>query len=122
MKNIMFRCRLRSLRKENHLSQQELAEILGVGSNTVSTWERGTRYPTLEMIKKLSAFFNVSLAFLEGETDDHGSPEYSHDLSADQENSESWNELFQRIQYLSAEKQQFLWENIRFVLGLENLL
>ena len=39
---------LKQLRKKNHLSQEELAEILDVSRQAVSKWEQGAGYPETE--------------------------------------------------------------------------
>jgi len=49
------------LRKQNDLSQEQLAERLGVARQTISKWELGETSPDLEQSKKLSKIFNVSL-------------------------------------------------------------
>ncbi len=54
-KNIM------DLRKKNNLSQEELAEKVGVARQTISKWELGETSPDLKQAKELSKIFNVSL-------------------------------------------------------------
>lgn len=49
------------LRKENGFTQKELAAELGVTDKAVSKWETGKCYPDIEMIKKLSKLFGVSI-------------------------------------------------------------
>lgn len=49
------------LRKKSGLSQSELAEKLGVTNKAVSKWETGRAKPTTNIIRKLSAFFNVDV-------------------------------------------------------------
>lgn len=49
------------LRKANSLTQKELAERLNVTGKAVSRWETGKCYPDIEMIEKLSDFFEVSI-------------------------------------------------------------
>ena len=49
------------LRKQNELSQEQLAERLGVARQTISKWDLGETSPDLEQSKKLSKIFNVSL-------------------------------------------------------------
>ena len=51
---------IRSLRKENKLSQDELAEKLGVSRQSVSLWETGQTQPTIDNIIALSKIFGVS--------------------------------------------------------------
>ena len=49
------------LRKKNNLSQEELAEKVGVARQTISKWELGETSPDLKQSKELSKIFNVSL-------------------------------------------------------------
>ena len=49
------------LRKNNKLSQQDLAEKLGVTRQTISKWELGQTYPSINQAKELSKIFNISL-------------------------------------------------------------
>ena len=42
------------LRKEQHLTQEELAERTGINQGDISRLERGTRNPSLNMLKKLA--------------------------------------------------------------------
>lgn len=52
---------LKQLRKEKHLSQEELAEILDVSRQAISKWEQGNGYPEVEKLLLLSKKLNVSL-------------------------------------------------------------
>lgn len=54
------------LRKQNNLSQEVLAEKVGVARQTISKWELGETSPDLKQSKKLSEVFNVSLDELVG--------------------------------------------------------
>lgn len=49
------------LRKQKNLSQEQLAEKMGVARQTISKWELGETSPDLEQSKQLSQLFNVSL-------------------------------------------------------------
>ncbi len=51
---------IRKYRKENNMSQDELAEKLGVSRQSVSLWENGQTQPTIDNIIALSKIFNVS--------------------------------------------------------------
>lgn len=55
---------LKSLRKERHISQEELAEIMGVSRQAVSKWEQGGGYPEMEKLLVLFKGLNVSLDYL----------------------------------------------------------
>ena len=62
----IFSKRLKKLRKNKGLKQQELAEILGIKRNTYSDWENGKTEPRFDNLVKLADFFNVSLDWLFG--------------------------------------------------------
>jgi len=49
------------LRKKNNITQEELAEKVGVSRQTISKWELGETSPDLNQAKELSKIFNVSL-------------------------------------------------------------
>ena len=57
---------LQTIRKNNQLSQEELAEMLGVSRQAVSKWELGEGYPEVEKLIILSNKLNVSLDSLMG--------------------------------------------------------
>ena len=49
------------LRKQNEMSQSDLANILFVTPQAISRWERGETEPDIETIKKLAEVFKVSV-------------------------------------------------------------
>jgi len=53
--------KIMELRKKNGLSQEELAEKIGVARQTISKWELGETSPDLKQSKELSKIFKVSL-------------------------------------------------------------
>lgn len=53
--------KIMELRKKNGLSQEELAEKVGVARQTISKWELGETSPDLKQSKELSKIFKVSL-------------------------------------------------------------
>ena len=61
--------RIKQLRKKKGISQSELAALIGVKNNTVSTWERGTRKPDFEALNLLSNYFEVSFEYILGSSD-----------------------------------------------------
>lgn len=59
-----------SLRKENSMTQLQLAELLNVSDKAVSKWERGHGRPDLSLLPQLSKIFNVDLEkLLSGQLD-----------------------------------------------------
>lgn len=53
--------KITDLRKNNKLSQEDLAEKLGVTRQTISKLELGQTYPSINQAKELSKIFNISL-------------------------------------------------------------
>lgn len=53
---------LQSLRKENKLSQEEIAEKLGVSRQSISLWENDQTYPTMENMFALCKIYHVSMS------------------------------------------------------------
>ena len=58
-----FAEKLQKLRKQNGLSQEQLAEKLNVSRQAVSKWEMGT-IPDMENMVKLGRYFDCSLDYL----------------------------------------------------------
>ena len=56
-----FNEKLQNLRKEKGLTQEELAELLFVSRTAVSKWESGRGYPSIDSLKDISKFFQVSI-------------------------------------------------------------
>lgn len=53
--------KLQNLRKENNLSQEQLADMLDVSRQSVSKWENGTTYPEMDKLIQLTKIFKCSL-------------------------------------------------------------
>ena len=86
---------IQSYRKRAHLSQEQLAEQLGVSRQAVTKWESGQSAPSTKNLAQLAGILNVSLdelAELTAETDtaaepdqkeiDHGKPEIGNEPQA----------------------------------------
>ena len=52
---------LKKVRKQNHMTQEALAELLGVSRQAVSKWESDNGYPETEKLLALSKTFHISL-------------------------------------------------------------
>lgn len=59
-----FRERLFDLRRQAGLSQEELANLLGVTRQAVQKWEAGTSRPDMDNLTALADYFHVSLDYL----------------------------------------------------------
>ena len=62
--------RIRELRKKARLSQQTLADQIGVFRNTISNWETGYSQISLENAKKVAEYFGVTIDYLLGSESD----------------------------------------------------
>lgn len=56
--------RLKKKREERNYTQKELAELLNVSRQTISSWEVGRTYPDLDIIVKLSDLYKIPLDLL----------------------------------------------------------
>ncbi|MBQ2999284.1 MAG: helix-turn-helix transcriptional regulator [Clostridia bacterium] len=57
---------IRNFRKKNNLTQEELADRLGVTYQSVSRWENGATYPDLELLPAISELLSVTVDELLG--------------------------------------------------------
>lgn len=73
--------RITELRTERNMSRPELSIALGLPKNAAEKFETGRATPTQEQQAKLAAFFDVSLFYLRGESNDRTRQE--HWLDAD---------------------------------------
>ena len=53
--------KIRLLRKENHVTQEELADYLHISSQAISKWETSASCPDIESLPKLAIFFGTTL-------------------------------------------------------------
>jgi len=66
--------RIKQLRKENGMTQVDMAQKLGVTKGTVSTWETDSRVPGFETLNQMCDMFQRSLDYLMGRSDDSTPP------------------------------------------------
>jgi transcriptional regulator with XRE-family HTH domain len=78
-----FGDRLRTLRREEGLSQEELAAKLKVSRSCIGNYEKDVRLPKYEDLEAIADFFNVDTDFLRGKTDQRN--QYTHDLLSAEE-------------------------------------
>ena len=66
MKKDTFADRLKLLRKECKLSQNELSKQAHISQSVISHWEAGDKIPRLDSLIKLAEFFKCSIDYLAG--------------------------------------------------------
>jgi len=62
-----FKKMLKYLREREGMSQQELANKLGIAKSTVGMYESGRREPNFETMEAIADIFNVDMNFLHGD-------------------------------------------------------
>ena len=65
----LFMQRLKELRLEKEMSQQELGKIVNMSKMAISHWEKGNSEPSISQLITLSNFFDISIDYLVGKTD-----------------------------------------------------
>lgn len=92
MSRINFTRNFVALRKNNNLTQEKMAEKLGVSRQTITNWERGRNAPDVNMIDCICVEFNVSLEKLL----------YGQSNSDSRESEEKLDVILQEIESLKA--------------------
>ena len=57
---------IKKYRKDRKITQEQLAEVLGVSDQAVSRWENGTTYPDIELLPTIALYFGVTVDDLMG--------------------------------------------------------
>ena len=76
--------RLFELRKERGLSQRDVAIEFNVSQSTYNNWENANTQPSIEQLIALARFFEVSVDYLVGNSDDDGTINYITTLSTEE--------------------------------------
>lgn len=63
---MIFKERLRELRKSKCMTQKQIAKILHCSNTTISNYESGNNEPSFSILILLSDYFNVSVDYLLG--------------------------------------------------------
>ena len=56
-----FSDNIKRLRKEKNVTQEKMAEVLGISSQSVSRWELGICYPDLELLPAIANYFGTTI-------------------------------------------------------------
>ena len=63
-----FASRLRQLRIDKNLRQEQVAKLIGVNKSAISTYENNTRQPSFDILVRLATLYRVSTDYLLGMT------------------------------------------------------
>ena len=61
-----FHTRLKQLRKANELTQEQLAEYMGVSPQAISRWENASSYPDITLLPAIASYFETTVDELLG--------------------------------------------------------
>jgi len=97
-----FKVRLKEERTRKKLSQNELANTIGVHVTNISRYERGENRPTTDVLKKLADALDVTTDYLM-----NGS---TADLASESISDKELLSLFKRVNMLSTDKKKVVKE------------
>ena len=66
----MFAERIKNLREEKGMTQQQLGEAVGYDQSRVAKWENGSLEPNVDTLIELAKIFDVSVGYLVGSEND----------------------------------------------------
>lgn len=61
---LVFKDRLKGLREDRDLTQDQIADILNITRSAVANYENGIREPDIHLLVKIADYFNISLDYL----------------------------------------------------------
>lgn len=105
----MLKQRLKELRKRENITQVQFANIFDISAGTIAMWETGKREPDIDTLIKIADYFNVSVDFLLGKSENKKQP-------ADENISELDKKLINLLLDLSPDEVQRVRD---FVQGLK---
>ena len=80
----VFSRNLRYQMELNDKSRQDLSDALGISYFTVTSWVNGTKYPRMDKVEKLAAYFGVLKSdLIEEKTDEHREMQKKNDTLSD---------------------------------------
>lgn len=105
--------RLKKLRNNQNITQKELASFLGINQNTYSYWENGKVKIDSDSLSKLSNYFDVSIDYILGISDQKKEDDDSTP-SSESKVSPSLQKLYELASELSEEQIQDVLDYIQF--------
>ena len=103
---------LKDLRREKGITQEQLAEELGVSDRTISRWETGNNMPDISLLVEIADFFDVSI------------PEIIKGERKSEEMKEESKEVAETMSYYAKAEKEQLVKSIRnmSIIGFAALL
>lgn len=107
--------KLKELRLESGLLQKEVAQSIGVSPQTYCYYENGINKPDPEMLIKIADFFEVSVDYLLGRSDDSGNIM----IDIDRFYSPEERQLIEDFRQLNSYKKELVKNTITAMLPIE---
>ena len=103
---------LKLLRQEYGISQQRLADAIGVSQPSINKYENHNIEPEIEILKRMADYFNTSIDYIVGHTDIRRKIEHTDVFHLNQFESE----IMMRFRSLNEEEQQCIDTTIKIFL------
>ncbi|OTW73434.1 transcriptional regulator [Bacillus thuringiensis serovar roskildiensis] len=108
--------KIKELRKNNKITQEQLGNAIGVSKMAISYFEKGKKSPGRESLEKIADYFNVTTDYLLGRSED---PELS-----EEENkivTKEGKNILALIESLPEEERKKAWEQLEmYVTYMQN--
>ena len=85
--------KIRELRKQRGITQEQLAESIGISFQAVSKWENNIALPDITLVPVLASYFGVSM----DELFDFNLKEIEHAEIMKQKNFEIWKNVYEKF-------------------------
>lgn len=107
--------RLKLLRNQRKLLQEELAHKLGVSKSAIGMYERNERHPNLAIMNRIADFFDVTTDYLLGKSDEPRLTETQYLIGR-----KKYHELVNLMESLDPDEYESVMQRVRdFVDGLQ---
>ena len=107
-----FKDRLKELRETEGISMMQLANALGVSNAAICKWENGVAEPKVSYLIKISDFFDCTVDYLVGKTNDYTSGDITK-VVAPQKLSLKEKQLIDSFRELSPKMKTLIQETIK---------
>lgn len=115
MNTASFGQRLRELRLKSNMSLRELSEKLNISFSALGNYERNNREPNFDTLKKIADFFDVSLDYLLGLSDNPNIITFTDVFYG--ANYSTKRKIFSLIEQLNDEEQNAVYKYVNFLLS-----
>jgi transcriptional regulator len=93
MKKSNFGERLREIRLQKNMTQEQIAKKLNLAVSTIGMYERGAREPSFETLENIADFFNIDMDWLLGKSNIQNKYQYEKNITSNKQNKLSEDEL-----------------------------